>query len=87
MKRITTERVISPSSFQPMIKFYKDGDEFARLNLELIQDLTFKSPPNFPFKGPELSMEDAKAEILEMLKCELNDPELEGELVSVLTEM
>jgi hypothetical protein len=87
MKRITTCRKIDEINFVPKISFCKDGVEFAQLNLELIQDLTFKSPMNSPFKGPEFTMDEAYNEILHCLKHDLNDSSLDQELEEVLKNL
>lgn len=85
--RITFKRIVDEVNFCPRLIFLKDDKEFARLSMELIQDLTFKSPPDSPFKGPEFTVDEAYAEILNALKYELNDETLEEELERVLTEL
>jgi hypothetical protein len=87
MKRITFEKKIAEIDFCPRIYFYKDGKEFARLSMELFQDLTFKSPEGYPFKGPEFTMDEAYEETLHALKYELDDPDLNEELEEVLKNL
>lgn len=48
--------------------------------MELLYDLTFISPEGSLFKGLELSKDEAYTTIVDMIKTELNDPSLEGEL-------
>ena len=85
--RITFKKIVDEVNFCPMLIFLKDDKEFARLSMELIQDLTFKSPPDSPFKGPELTREEAYSEILHSLKYELDDPVLNEEFERVLIEL
>jgi hypothetical protein len=80
MQRITFKTYLPPASFCPRLKFLKDGVEFADFSMEIWDDLTFVAPPWFPIKGPEFTKEEANNEILQMLKNELNDPELDDEL-------
>lgn len=85
--RITFKRIVDEINFCPRLIFLKDDKEFARLSMELIQDLTFKSPPDSPFKGPEFTTEEAYEEILHALKYELNDSTLNEELEEALKDL
>jgi len=54
--------------FGAKFAFLKDGVEFASFNYEILDDLTFKSPNNTIFKGPELGKDAAVLELMTMLK-------------------
>jgi hypothetical protein len=82
--KLTKELYYDKINFCPYIRLLNDGVEFARFSIELLQDLTFISEPDSPFKGPELSAKDAFEEIFLMAKHELNDSSLDEELRELL---
>tara|TARA_R110002167_G_scaffold45083_1_gene135565 strand:- start:33265 stop:33531 length:267 start_codon:yes stop_codon:yes gene_type:complete len=73
--------------FEPYLSFKKDNIEFAKLPMGLLYDLTFISPEGSLIKGPELSKDEAYTTIVDMIKTELNDPSLEGELETIFLEL
>ena len=54
-------------SFGYKIVFLKDGEKLSSFNYELLGDLTFVSPANNPFKGPELLKNDLMFELATMV--------------------
>jgi len=69
-----------PITFGCRLAIFKDGEKITSFNLELLDDLTYRSPDTNPFKGPELTKEEMAVEIMTMMKndCEeLNDTPIE----------
>lgn len=56
------------TSFGVRIALFKDDEKVTSFNYEILDDLTFLSLKDTPFKGPELSLKDAVLELATMMK-------------------
>jgi hypothetical protein len=75
MRRITYSREPIPNTFGAVRGvFYKDGVEFARIPSDGLNDIFYF--PHLPY---------AK-DMFNIIKRELNDPSLEGELLELMKE-
>ena len=75
MQRITYSRELIPDTFGAARGvFYKDGVEFARIPPDRLNDIFYF--PHLPYAR----------DLFSIIKQELNDPSLEGELLTVMKE-
>lgn len=74
-----------PASFGYRIAAFKDGEILTSFDYEILDDLTFISPNGNPFKGPELTLNNAILELSHMIKND-NPEELKDVSVEEIIE-
>lgn len=78
-----------PVSFGYRIAIFKDDVKLESFNYELLDDLTYRSNPTNPFRGPELTKGEMAVELMTMMKNsteELSDVSVE-ELVEIFNPL
>ena len=77
---IVIKLIPDPISFGYRIAIFKDDVKLESFNYELLDDLTYRSRPSNPFRGPEFTKEEMAVELMTMMKNsteELSDVSVE----------
>jgi len=77
--------ILDKGSMELRIAVFKDNEKLMSFNYDFLHDLTYKSPPSNPFRGPEMSKEEMAVELMTVVKNEC--PQLAETSVEDLVEL